>query len=263
MTTPPIPIRLMHGLERVAGYIRNPKGEFNCDFQADGLAVKNKNLDWMREPKFVAAYEAARVANIAGWKRFTGGSVPDIRWRAHTCCWAALQAMKLPGDFAEFGVHTGILSMTVCHYTDFAKADKTFFLFDTFNGIPEEQVVSEDLEKVRHHNEKLFFDCYDLAVANFAPFPNAELVRGILPDTLTNSGLGPLAYVSIDLNNTVAERAVIDAIWDRIVPGGIIILDDYGFVGYESQHAMWNEFAAGKSHPILSMPTGQGVLIKR
>ena len=251
------PIRLLNGVKRVAGYVRNPKGEFHCDYQADGLAVRNKDLSWMREPAFADAYEAARIGNQAGWVGF-GGNPPDIRWRAHFCCWAAKHAIGLPGDFAEFGVHTGLLSMTVCKYLDFAKSDKTFFLFDTFAGIPEERVDAEDLAIARYHNEKLFFDCYEITKKNFAPYPNVKLVKGILPDSFSDVELGPLAYVSIDLNNTAAERAVADRIWDLIVPGGIVVLDDYGFIDYPGQHAMWNEFALSKSHAILQLSNGTG-----
>ena len=59
------------------------------------------------------------------------------------CCWAAQHGTRLPGDFVECGVNTGILSLAVCKYVGFNDLDKSFYLFDTFAGIPVAQ-MSED-----------------------------------------------------------------------------------------------------------------------
>lgn len=64
------------------------------------------------------------------------------------------------------------------------------------------------------------------------------------------------------MNNADAELAVLDALFDSVVPEGAIVLDDYGFAEYVSQtraHAAW--FAA-RNLPILELPTGQGLVIK-
>lgn len=50
--------------------------------------------------------------------------------------------------------------------------------------------------------------------------------------------------------------------WDKLVPGGIILLDDYGWQTHEAQKADWDEFARDRGVQILTMPTGQGLLIK-
>ncbi len=71
-----------------------------------------------------------------------------------------------------------------------------------------------------------------------------------------------LSYISIDLNITAAEIGTIEKIWDRITPGGIIVLDDYGLTGHEEQNAAWNEFASKNKRMIMALPTGQGVLMR-
>ncbi|MFO1034702.1 MAG: hypothetical protein U1E15_11705 [Hyphomicrobiales bacterium] len=44
------------------------------------------------------------------------GGPRDLRWRAHICVWAAVNASRIEGDFAEFGVDTAITSGTVAKY---------------------------------------------------------------------------------------------------------------------------------------------------
>ncbi|MGL5136138.1 MAG: TylF/MycF/NovP-related O-methyltransferase, partial [Beijerinckiaceae bacterium] len=87
--------------------------------------------------------------------------------------------------------------------------------------------------------------------------------QGILPGSLDLTAFDHLAFVHIDLNNALAEIGVIERIWDRIVPGGMVLLDDYCFEGYEAQHEAWDAFCAARQHSILNLPTGQGLIVKR
>lgn len=73
----------------------------------------------------------------------------DLRYRLHTCIWAGVHASKLEGDFVECGVNLGGLSTGVCEYLDFNKLDKDFYLFDTYEGIPESHVsAGENIEEI-------------------------------------------------------------------------------------------------------------------
>lgn len=237
-----------HGIQR----------SFPIDYRADGVAVTGKNLAALRDPRLTTAYAEAARLNAEGWP----SGVPDISWRAHVCCWAATQALRIPGDFVECGVHTGLLSLTVAHFVDFAKLDRRFWLMDTFEGIPVERVEEKEREHVKQLNSDLYFDCYALTQRNFAPYPNARLVRGILPDSLAETEIEAVAYLSIDLNNANAEMATIERLWPKLSPGAIVVLDDYAFTGYEVQHERWDEFARKQGLMVLTVPTGQGILMK-
>ena len=231
---------------------------YKFNYHADGIAVSGKNVSALTEDVFDQAFKKATQLNKEGWS----GTVPDIRWRAHICCWAAKNALTLKGDFVECGVHTGLLSLTVAHFVDFARINRTFWLLDTFEGIPLETVSAAEKTHAEHMNAELFFDCYELARRNFAPFPNARLVRGILPQSLAETQINDIAYLSIDLNNANAEMDTIEVLWSKLTPGAIVILDDYAFTGYESQHHAWDKFAQTRNLMILTVPTGQGLLIK-
>lgn len=244
----------MHWLDRLAKRARQKR--MRVDFKSDGIGVSGRNLSWLAEPRFVAAWEAATAANGAGW----GGKVPDIRWRVHTCIWAAQQALRTEGDFVECGVHTGILSVAIAHYLDFANINRTFFLFDTFEGIPSGELTGKEADMARDHNQRLYFDCFDIARRNFSPWPNAKLIRGQLPGTLDALGERKVAYLSIDLNSATYEMAAIERLWDHLSPGAVVVLDDYAFSNYEDQFQAWNAFAAKVGRPIMLSPTGQGII---
>lgn len=193
------------------------------------------------------------------------GSQEDIHieWRTHICCWAAWHAKQLPGDFVECGVNTGIYSLAVCNYIDFNATDKSFYLFDTFAGIPEEQISEEErLSGREQENLVLYEECYELAKQNFSLYPKARLVRGKVPDTLTSVPIDRVCYLSLDMNIVIPELAAIEYFWDKLVPGAPVILDDYGWLNYSKQKKAMDAFAAGKGVKIASLPTGQGLLLK-
>lgn len=231
----------------------------NVDYKAGGFAVRSKNLSFFSEPKFKKAWEFAHERNLAGWKN----NVPDIRWRAHLACFAANHGLSIEGDFVEFGVHTGILSATICKFLDFEKVPKKFYLFDTYEGIPEAVSASEGDKKITaRHNKDFYFDCYDITKETFSEYKNVELVKGLLPESFDSVRIDKIAYVSIDLNSAFFEKKTIEKVWDKITPSAFIVIDDYAFRGHEEQYDMWNAFAASKGKIIFTVPTGQGLLIK-
>jgi O-methyltransferase len=231
----------------------------NVDYKAGGFAVRSKNLSFFTEQKFKKAWEFAHERNLAGWKN----AVPDIRWRAHLACFAANHGLSIEGDFVEFGVHTGILSATICKFLDFEKVKKKFYLFDTYEGIPEAASASEGDKKITaSHNKDFYFDCYDITKETFSEYKNVALVKGLLPESFDTVKIDKIAYVSIDLNSAFFEKQTIEKVWDKITPSAFIVIDDYAFKGHEEQYNMWNEFAASKGKIIFTVPTGQGLLIK-
>lgn len=164
----------------------------------------------------------------------------------------------------EFGVHTGLLSTTACHYLSFDKQPRKFWLFDTYEGIPEHSSPEDEKKRAAKHNAMIYrHDVFEHTKRNFAPFPNALLVKGELPGSIENSHIEKVAYLSIDLNSAFFEKASVERIWDRVVEGAYIVLDDYGWRGHENQYEMWNAFAAKHGQSIVTLPTGQGLMVKR
>ncbi len=227
---------------------------FSACYYADGMRLHGKSMEWAKDPNFARAYAAGMA---------TGHRFGDIRidWRAHVACWAASHAMQLPGDFVECGVNTGIFSVTVCTFLDFNTVDKDFWLYDTFQGIPPEQMKSGEFEPRTKENADYYFDSYSAAQRNFSPWPRAKLVRGRIPDTLTE-GPRKVCYLSIDMNIVEPEIAAIEHFWPLLSPGAPIILDDYGWEHYSLQREGMDRFAQSKGVRVLTLPTGQGLILK-
>jgi O-methyltransferase len=224
----------------------------------DGITAVGRNRGFLNDEVFSAAWKKSEAANAPGWPQ----GVPDVRWRAHIALWAARHGLRLEGDFVECGVHTGLLSLVICHALKFEAQPKKFFLFDTFDGIPLDAVTDAETDRAGASNASYYRDVFDIAKENFSPFPNANLIQGILPQSLAEASIDKIAYLSVDLNNVNAERGVIELLWDKLVNGAIVLIDDYDWAGCELQKEMWDDFAGARGLMIATLPTGQGLLIK-
>lgn len=236
-------------------YVRIPHITHN----ADGLITGSRNVSFLHDKRFKDAY---RYGMFSG--HMIGGQASvdlHIEWRVAVCCWAAQHGTRLPGDFVECGVNTGILSLAVCKYVGFNDLDKSFYLFDTFAGIPEAQ-MSEDERTDRLISNTKYPDCYAQAQSNFEPFARAHLVRGAVPDSLAMVKIDRVAYLSIDMNIAYPERKAIEYFWPKLSAGAMVVLDDYGWTRYEAQKQTMDEFAKSVGVEILTLPTGQGLLVK-
>ena len=64
------------------------------------------------------------------------------------------------------------------------------------------------------------------------------------------------------MNNVTPEKAAAEHFWPLMIKGGVMLLDDYAFVGYQLTKTGMDDFAKSAGVEILSLPTGQGLLIK-
>jgi O-methyltransferase len=84
-----------------------------------------------------------------------------------------------------------------------------------------------------------------------------------LPEALDRTMPTKIGFLHIDLNSPRAEIAVLERLFDRVVPGGVVIFDDYGWQMFHKQKEAEDEFMRRRGHEILELPTGQGLVIRR
>lgn len=229
----------------------------NPTYADDGL-ISQHIVDFMEDSKFLQAYKLGK--STGALENHPG----DIHFRAYVACWAAKHASRLSGDFVECGVGKALLSKTIVHYLDFGKLQKSFYLFDTFKGIPTQQGGEDEKINMAYLNEKHFAKPYfDSVAKSFEDFPNVVLVQGCIPDSLSTVQLNLISYISIDMNNAFAEVSAIKFLWSKLVFGGVVLLDDYAYgPEFVEQRIAWDAVAREIGFEILTLPTGQGLIIK-
>jgi hypothetical protein len=71
-----------------------------------------------------------------------------------------------------------------------------------------------------------------------------------------------VSFLHLDMNSALPEVEALRFFWPRLTVGAFVLMDDYTYTGYEPQHQALNEVARSLGYDILSLPTGQGLLIK-
>jgi len=226
---------------------------------SNDLLYTYHNADFLKDPLFIESYKLGK--NTDGGRLLRNY---DIQWRIHVLCWAASHAIHLDGDFVDCGVYTGIFPRAVINYTKFETTGKKYFLLDTFSGLDERYSTKEELIRntaMRYNNndsEKLF----QQVKKTFEGFA-VNIIKGAIPDTLAQVKADKVSYLSIDMNSVIPEVAALNFFWDKMVSGGVIILDDYGYADSHTEQRMAHiAFAKSKNVEILTLPTCQGLILK-
>lgn len=224
------------------------------NYAEDNLYTYN-SAPFLQDERFLRAYQLGE--STQSWPGST------IRWRAYIACWAGQQAAHLPGDFVECGVNRGGLARAIVDYIDFQHLSKRFFLIDNFMGLVPEYLNAAEREKnLLEHYAYYEQNSQEEVSKTFSAFANVQVIKGNVPDILEDVPSDRFAFVSLDMNCTFPEIEAAKFFWDRIVSGGIILLDDYTQTMHSEQQIAFDQFARERGVGVLALPTGQGLLLK-
>ncbi|MDP3174793.1 MAG: TylF/MycF/NovP-related O-methyltransferase [Phenylobacterium sp.] len=218
----------------------------------EGIATWLKNPAFVSDAKFMALAEedlAIAPAGVVNW-----------HWNLQTMLWAAQQAKHVPGDYVELGVYKGHTTQFLSRYLDFAAWDKRWWLYDTFEGIPQDQ-----LDRGREHLTAAAYGeafTYEEVRDRFASSPNITVVKGRVPEVFEETCPDQVSLIHIDLNNSSAEVAALDVLYDRLSPGGIIVFDDFGWATSSAQAKAETDWFQRRDLALFPLPTGQAVFVK-
>jgi O-methyltransferase len=219
-------------------------------FVGAGIATWRKSHPFMEDARFVEIAE--RHADLL--------PLPNWHWNLQTVLWAVQDTADIPGDLVELGVFKGHTTRVVADYVDFAASPKTWWLYDTFEGIPQDQ-LDAGWENINEIYAGTF--SYEEVQARFADLPNVRLVKGRVPEVLEEASPDAISFLHVDLNNTTAEIAALDRLYERLSPGAVVVFDDFGWRVSRAQHDAEVAWFSAKERRVLLLPTGQGVFVKR
>ena len=167
----------------------------------------------------------------------------------------AKQVRDMYGDVAEVGVYKGGTARLISEIV--AETAKTVHLFDTFSGMPPTDMI-KDL-----HKEGDFSDTSLDSVKEYLnDYDNVRFYQGFFPDTSKPVIDRQFCLVHIDVD---IRKSVIDCcefFYPRMVKGGIMVFDDYGFLTCPGAKMAVDEFFLDKPECSCYLPTGQCFVIK-
>lgn len=142
-------------------------------------------------------YKDRSIINLIRAIQKDGGSLmwPTELVQIYHC---VSSAKKLSGDFAEVGVYLGRSAKLICE----AKGDRTFHLFDTFEGLPKS--TSWDPNIVY---EKMYAADLDLVKSYLDDYKNIIFHSGLFPKSAepVKNKLFAFVHLDVDLYRSTLE----------------------------------------------------------
>jgi O-methyltransferase len=142
----------------------------------------------------------------------------------------ALRCAGLEGEFWECGVYRGGTAALLVRALWESGHPRHLMLFDTFDGLP------APCPLVDTHDKGEFKAEFSELTKFFASAPFVTVVKGTVPLILeqveaSRSVPSRISLAHLDLDLYEGTLGALDFIWPRLVPGGVIVIDDYEWEG--------------------------------
>ena len=241
---------------------------YATDFQAllDDFGRKVRFADL--EPEFMTVYDQVR--------KYTMGTIERL-YALWTQVGYVCEA-EVPGDLVECGVWRGGSVMTMAlELLRRQKTDRALWLYDTFSGLPRPDAVDIDVLGNRAidgweahtlpDGQTLWAYADEADVRrnmNSTGYPATQMhfVAGMVEETIPRTASDRIALLRIDTDWYASYRHILVHLYDRVVPGGVVIFDDYGHFGGARKAV--DEFRAqrGITSPLMRADYSCRVMIK-
>ena len=170
--------------------------------------------------------------------------------------WFQIERLKndnIPGAFAELGVHQGETAKAI-HHMD---PQRTFYLFDTFEGFAREDLEKES-QKDDRFSTKMFADTSVEDVQSYIRGnENIIFKPGYFPHTTEGFPAENFAFVHLDADLYAPTIEALRFFYPRLSAGGVIVVHDYNHNWAGIPKAL-HEFLQTIPESLIELPDSQG-----
>ena len=185
---------------------------------------------------FSRAYRTIRPYTMSG----------DARLRALYQAIEQVSERQIAGAVVECGTARGgsaaLLGLALKSFNE----RRPLWVFDTFEGMPPPTAADPDYDIAAAYTGSCRGDLADVTrlFERLDILENARLIQGRFEDTIPQSETGPIAVLHVDGDWYESVKVCLDHLYDRVSPGGIIQIDDYGH--WEGARKAVDEFLAAR-----------------
>ena len=161
---------------------------------------------------------------------------------------------NVEGDIVECGVSIGHGALLFLLMSEYLGVDRVYYGFDSFEGFPE-PTEKDGVTPVRGKGYWANPSATVLKVLRDGRLPEeviqerVRLVKGWFSDTISHYE-GRIALLHLDCDLYDSYKTCLEALYDKVAPGGRILFDEYADDRWLGAREAINEFFAGKPELI-------------
>jgi O-methyltransferase len=170
---------------------------------------------WACDPEFCRTYDLVRNHTLVD------------RYRCFELWSLVEQAAKLEGALMEVGVWRGGTGTLIGRCAQLSNIEEPVYLCDTFTGVV--KATERDAYYVGGEHADASREGVE-ALGQRLNLDNLRILEGVFPEEtarLVQHQKIRFCHVDVDVYESAAE--VVAWVWPRLVIGGIVVYDDYGF----------------------------------
>lgn len=189
--------------------------------------VTSQLKDWLCDlhdarsnDSFAQLYRLVRPSTVCGNARLRG---------LHDAI-ARVVEQRVPGDIVECGTAQGGSAALMALRLKQLGATRPVWVFDTFEGLPPPTRDDPDWEIANAYTgtHKSSLEDVSRLFDRLGIVSPCHLVKGRFQDTLPRAAVERIAVLHIDGDWYESVKTCLIHLYDRVSPGGVIQLDDYG-----------------------------------
>ncbi len=186
------------------------------------------------------------------YERLTDATLLDFD-RAYTLFQFSRATAPLNGCSAECGVYRGGGSVLIAG----GAPSRRHYAMDTFEGFPD---VLSDVDR---HEETGFSDAtYSEVSRLFQDYANIIALKGPFSETLPSIAHQAFSFVHVDADLYVSTQECLKFFYERMLPGGVMLFDDYLVPDTPGVKKAVDEFFLSRSASPIILPTFQAMVVK-
>jgi O-methyltransferase len=177
---------------------------------------------------------------------------------------------KIPGEIVECGVwRGGSMQAVALTLLEMGDTSRCLHLFDTYEGMtpPSDKDRRHDGKQASDMLASRSRDSHVWAVATLDdvqagmaeieyPADRVRFHKGPVEETIPTEAPEHIAMLRLDTDWYESTRHELQHLYDRLAPGGVLIIDDYGY--WEGSRLATEEFLRSAGVNLLLIPMGTG-----
>ena len=203
---------------------------------------------WNTDELFLKTYNAIQANTLVD------------KFRCYELWTLVAQTRQLEGDLIEVGVWRGGTGALIAKRATLSGMDAVVYLCDTFAGVV--KASGKDTLYVGGEHSDTSREMVETIIRSQG-LTNTRILTGIFPDqtaSLITQTRFRFCHVDVDVYDSAKD--VVEWVWDKLVVGGIIVYDDYGFFSCPGIARYVDEQRGNADRLIIHNLNGHAVVVK-
>lgn len=214
------------------------------------------------DPDFNSLYDLAQKKTQM---TFTDNTLRRQRHYTLTKLLRQISPIINQGNVAECGCWRGLSSYQIATNLKQMHFSQRYYIFDSFEGLSEfdKEDGKQTLTVNENDRRKEFAYADDLVKNNLKEFDFIDYKKGWIPERFGEVADKKFSFVHIDVDLYQPIKDSLEFFYSRLVPGGIIVLDDYGYLNFPGAKIAVDEFLLETPTFFLPIPSGSAFIMKK